>query len=333
MKNLLFLWCILPLYLQCSTQSGCPDWAIGPFTRYEGNPIMGPQGEYGTWESQNVYNPAVIWRNDKFHMLYRGENSDTALFDKYRSQIGYAYSLDGIIWVRHKNNPVLKAEFDYELPGGLEDPRLIEKDGVYYCYYTAFSPKNKGIRLCVASSTDLINWTKYGPVFDGPLKNGAILMNPENEPVHVNGKYIMYSSVQDMYIGESEDLIHWNFELMKVHFPKTFYPMEFCIAVTDYEETGENIILFLGGRLNGDQGYNGQTWHYALSQSLLKKSNPRRIVEVLDTPFMIPSEPYEQKGFINHTLFFESLTRHSGKWYLYYGAADHMVALATADAE
>ena len=39
-----------------------PEWAIGPFKRYEGNPIMKPQGKFGTWESQNAYNPAVIVR-------------------------------------------------------------------------------------------------------------------------------------------------------------------------------------------------------------------------------------------------------------------------------
>ena len=46
-----------------------PDWAVGPFTRYENNPIFTPQGD--GWESQNVYNPAVIRDNGKFCMLYK----------------------------------------------------------------------------------------------------------------------------------------------------------------------------------------------------------------------------------------------------------------------
>lgn len=83
-----------------------PEWAIGPFKRYEGNPIMKQQGKFGTWESQNAYNPAVIVRDNRFLMLYRGENSDTTLFKHYRSQIGFAESEDGIHWKRYPNNPV-----------------------------------------------------------------------------------------------------------------------------------------------------------------------------------------------------------------------------------
>ena len=57
------------------------DWAVGPFTRYENNPILTPQGN--GWESQNAYNPAVIRKDGKFYMLYRGEDKDTLLFKNY----------------------------------------------------------------------------------------------------------------------------------------------------------------------------------------------------------------------------------------------------------
>ena len=32
-------------------------WQIGPFQKYEGNPILTPQGE--TWEAKDVFNPAA----------------------------------------------------------------------------------------------------------------------------------------------------------------------------------------------------------------------------------------------------------------------------------
>ncbi len=310
-----------------------PEWAIGPFTRYEGNPIMKPQGAPGTWESQNVYNPAVIVRDNKFLMLYRGENSDTTLFKHYRSQIGFAESKDGLNWKRYAKNPVLRAEFDYELPGGLEDPRLIEKDGIYYVYYTAYCADKHSFWLCVATSTDMKNWEKHGPIWGDwnikNIKNGAILSNPDNEPVKINGKYILYCSGNNTaHICYSSDLIHWEIKDIENTIPKGFYPWEFCMAVTDYESTGQNIILFLGSRHNGGNGQT--TWNYALGQSLIKKDNPEKIVEIMKDPFLIPSEPYELKGFINYTLFCESLTLYNGEWYLYYGAADHQVGLAKA---
>jgi predicted GH43/DUF377 family glycosyl hydrolase len=307
-----------------------PEWAIGPFERYKGNPVMTAQGDSGTWESQNVYNPAVIYRRGSFHMLYRGENSDKSLFSHYRSQIGYATSKDGFSWKRFEGNPVLRAVDKYELPGGLEDPRLVEYKGLYYCYYTAYSPGYKGVRLCVATSKDLKTWTKHGEIYDGAMKNGAILMSPENRPIKVNGKFMMYTSVQTMYVGYSEDLIKWEFKPMNVPFPESYYPMEFCVALGNYEKSKENILLFIGGRLNGNIGKNGVKWHYALGQCLIKKNNPEKIVELMEEPFMIPTEPYEQKGFVNYTLFFETLTRHKGEWWMFYGAADHQLALAKA---
>ncbi len=35
-----------------------PEWAIGPFTNHEGNPILTPVGD--GWESGFVYNPSVV---------------------------------------------------------------------------------------------------------------------------------------------------------------------------------------------------------------------------------------------------------------------------------
>ena len=310
-----------------------PEWAIGPFKRYEGNPIMSPQGEWGTWESQNVYNPAVVHRDGKFRMLYRGEDSDTTLFKYYRSQIGLAESEDGIHWERYRQNPVLKAELDYELPGGLEDPRLTELDGTYYAYYTAYAADRHSYWLCVATSTDLKHWTKHGPIWGDwnikNIKNGAIVVDPHNRPVKINGEYVLYCSGNDeAYICRSTDLIHWRISNMENVLPLGFYPWEFCMAVTDHEATKQDIVLFLGSRHNGGDGQ--RTWNYALGQCLIKKDNSEQIVEIMEDPFLIPTEPYEKKGFIHYTLFCESLTLHDGEWYLYYGAADHQIGLAKA---
>lgn len=310
-----------------------PKWAIGPFERYSGNPIMKPAGKLGTWESMHVYNPAVVVRNNRYLMLYRGQNSDTTLFKHCRSQIGFASSEDGINWMRYKKNPVLKAELEYELPGGLEDPRLVELNGTYYVYYTAYAANRNSYWLCVATSTDMKTWKKHGPIWGDwnikNIKNGAILMDPQNRPVKINGEYVLYCSGDNTaHICYSKDLINWKIKTIENTIPKGFYPWEFCIAMTNYESSNENIILFLGSRHNGGNGK--ETWNYALGQSLVKKSNPEKIVEIMNDPFLIPAAPYELKGFINYTLFFESLSLINNEWYLYYGAADHQIGLAKA---
>ena len=53
-----------------------------------------------------------------------------------------------------------------EWPGGVEDPRLVEtEDGTYVLTYTQW---NRDVpRLAVATSRDLVTWTKHGPAFAG----------------------------------------------------------------------------------------------------------------------------------------------------------------------
>lgn len=66
------------------------------------------------------------------------------------------------------NKPVLYPSNDemkeYEWEGGCEDPRAVKvEDGTYLMTYTSWNRKT--FRLCIASSMDLRNWTKHGPVF------------------------------------------------------------------------------------------------------------------------------------------------------------------------
>ena len=34
-----------------------------------------------------------------------------------------------------------------------------------------------------------------------------------------------------------------------------------------------------------------------------KERQSEKIVEIMEDPYMVPTEPYEQKGFIHYTLF------------------------------
>ena len=50
-------------------------WAVGPFGKYEGNPIIGPTP--GAWDQGHgagaVHNGSILLKDGKFHYLYRGE--------------------------------------------------------------------------------------------------------------------------------------------------------------------------------------------------------------------------------------------------------------------
>ena len=129
------------------------EFPLGPFTPYDANPILRPQGD--GWESSNVYNPAAVVKDGKVVLLYRAHADDII------SHVGLATSDDGIHFERHPE-PVISPTEPYE-EFGCEDPRVTEIDGTYYLTYTAWDRKNA--QLCLATSTDLFTWEKHGPMF------------------------------------------------------------------------------------------------------------------------------------------------------------------------
>lgn len=214
------------------TSQNVEEWMLGPFEkRSDVNPVLGPvdttwfhcpvRGEKVKWEEKDVFNPAAIVKDGKVYILYRAE--DKVGIYAGTSRIGLAMSADGVHFKR-LSQPVLYPGNDsmkiYEWEGGCEDPRIVEsEDGTYYMYYTAFN--GEIARLCVASSKDLINWIKHGPVFgkfsNGALKNywsksGSVVTKLQNGRLitaTIDGKYWMYFGESDIFIATSDNLIDW----------------------------------------------------------------------------------------------------------------------------
>ena len=103
------------------------------------------------FENQAVLNPATIEVDGVTHMFYRAVRSPDMV-----SSIGYC-QLEGNKAVKRSANPVLFPEQDYEKMG-VEDPRIIFLDGVYYLFYTVYDGKNA--LFAYATSTDLVHFVK-----------------------------------------------------------------------------------------------------------------------------------------------------------------------------
>ena len=306
--------------------SNLPDWAIGPFTRSASNPILTPQGT--GFESNNVYNPGVLYENGTYEMLYRGETSSA-------SQIGLATSTDGIHYTRYAGNPVIAGG-----PGrGEEDPRLVKLGTTYYAYYTGF--QNGTININLSTSTDLIHWTAYGAIIPG-TKNAAVLTDPNGHPIQMHGQYAMYYGGDSGSRGcgqggcgsnltYSTDLIHWSGTTpVNFNFPSTFTPWEICVALSNYptiqgHANQQNIVVFVAGTL---MSYG--RWYYGISETEFSGTNPTQQLGQLTDATLSPSAPYELTGHTNNTVFMNTIMFANGQWQMNYGAADHVVALATA---
>ncbi len=72
------------------------------WTKYFSNPVL--KTGIGMWDAVYVQDPHVVKYNNLYHMWYGGVN----VYDNYYQQTGYAYSVDGINWVKSTSNPILK---------------------------------------------------------------------------------------------------------------------------------------------------------------------------------------------------------------------------------
>jgi beta-1,2-mannosidase len=342
------------------------EWMFGPFEKpSQVNPVITPNrvskflspmtDSVVSWEEYATFNPAAVVRDGKVYVLYRAEDATgKAEIGHHTSRIGLAESTDGLRFTR-RSAPVLfpgkDAQAKYEWPGGVEDPRIIETDdGTYVMTYTQW---NRDIpRLGVATSRDLITWTKHGPAFasakDGKYRNlesksGAILGRVEGNRVvatQVNGKYWMYFNVPDILIATSDDLLDWtpledaNGNPMKVLSPRPGYFDSWLVEAGPPAIITQRGILVMynagNSREHGDPDLPARI--YTGGQVLYDPRQPWKLLARSDEPFIKPTEDYERTGqYVDGTTFIEGLIPFNGRWYLYYGTADSRVGVAVWD--
>jgi predicted GH43/DUF377 family glycosyl hydrolase len=304
---------------------GLPAWAIGPFTRYAGNPVLTPPTvptAATEWEWPEAFNPGVVVVGGVFHMLYRGAASGNY------SSIGAATSTDGHHFTPAPGNPVIKRTLPSETHG-VEDPRLYYLDGKYYAFFTGYNGTTTDINEAV--SANAVNWQQIGPVIDG-TKNAAVVADPQGTPVKIGGHYLMYyGQTGGTYLAESSDLQHWStLGAVNPHFPASYVPYEFCVAVTGYQTTAggpvhNDIDLFVAGELMGHR-----SWFYAISEIEFSRAGLTSAAAQLHVPALFPQAPYEIYGFTPHTVFMNDIAFYRGQWWMFYGAGDSVTALANA---
>lgn len=108
------------------------------------------------FECEGVLNPAVIRHNGRIHLFYRAVTTDNY------STIGYCRLSSPTVIEYRKEEPLLIPQAEYEFQG-LEDPRIVQIEGLFYLSYTAFNGINALGALAV--STDLIHWERRALLF------------------------------------------------------------------------------------------------------------------------------------------------------------------------
>ncbi|HNY38215.1 MAG TPA: glycosidase [Petrotogaceae bacterium] len=277
-------------------------------TRHPLNPLFAPNPSH-LWESRFVFNPAVVYDGELFHMLYRAQGEDMV------SRMGYAVSTDGIHFNRMEK-PVFEPSCVQELYG-VEDPRLTYIDGKYYMCYTAYSPTN--ISVALASTKNFFNWNRYGIVLpESPNKDAALF------PEKINGKYVMMHRLEpDIWLAFSDDLKTWT---------------DYVSIASPREGMWDNVKIGAGGPvLKTPYGwlllYHGveqaPRLRYRLGFMLLDLKDPTKVLKRSNEPCLEPKETWEIFGGVPTVVFSDAIVEYKDSYYIYYGAADNYIALAT----
>jgi predicted GH43/DUF377 family glycosyl hydrolase/lysophospholipase L1-like esterase len=362
----LLVLCAGVLHAQNAVRPNSFPWVIGPFARPAGNPVIAPQPESTftdpilkapvEWEALHTFNPAAVVRNGKVYVLYRAEdNSGAMAIGGHTSRLGLAESKDGIHFTC-MGEPVLYPANDdqkaREWPGGVEDPRIVEReDGTYVLTYTQWNRETYSVGI--ATSRDLMHWTKYGPAFltaaNGKYaqlkyKSAGIVTQVEKGRLiaaRINGMYWMYWGEGAVGIATSPDLIHWTpvederGEPAKLLEPRAGH-FDSTIPETGPPPvlTSAGIVVLYNGKnaaSGGDAGLGPNA--YAAGEALFDARNPMHLLTETSGPVLKPELPYEKTGqYAAGTTFAEGLVWFRKQWMLYYGCADSLVAVAAAPA-
>jgi predicted GH43/DUF377 family glycosyl hydrolase len=274
--------------------------------RYSELPLLMPRGI--GWESKAVFNPTAISVNSIVYLFYRSEDWTGVNRWNGTSRIGLATSTDGFTFTR-EDRPIIEPTESYETPGGCEDPRIVRIDDLYIMTYTGYDGGRA--RLCIATSEDLIDWHKLGPVFrdDTWSKSGAIV------PAKIDGSYYMYFGDSSIKLAYSKDLKNWTVFPRPVIEPR---PDRFDSRLVEPGPTplitDEGILLI----------YNSADFStiYRPGAALFDLKNPRSLLKRTEKPLMEPELSWEKTGQVPNVIFIEGAVIHEEKLILYYGAAD-----------
>ncbi len=273
--------------------------------RHPANPILLPQPHH-PWEALNVFNAAVVYHNDLFHMLYRAQGLD------YISHIGYAVSEDGVHWWR-LDRPVFSPREPWEARG-VEDPRVVLLEGAFYMTYTGYS--REGTRAALARSTNLITWERLGIVLPDEDNKDHVLF-----PEKIQGRYAMlHRRPPDIWLAFSDDLKHWT---------------DHTIILRPRPGTWEHRKIGAGAPpIHTEHGWL-LIYHavdaqrvYRLGAALLDLHDPTRVLARLPEPILEPREPWEIKGDVPNVVFTCAAVVRDDDLYVYYGGADRVMGLA-----
>jgi predicted GH43/DUF377 family glycosyl hydrolase len=311
------------------------------------------------FENEGVLNPAVIASDDTVHLFYRAVSKGNY------SSIGYC-RLKGPLFVEERfDTPVLFPQFEYELHG-VEDPRIVKIEDLYYLTYSAYDGVNALGALAV--SKDLVHWEKMGLIV--PQMTYDEFSRLAGTKGALNEKYLRYNKHEGILENQGKKVFVWDKNVIffprkingRLYFLHRIRPDIQIVSINNIQELttefwqnyflrlDEGIVIcpkydhevsYIGGGcppIETEYGwlliYHGvhdtlKGYVYSACAALLDLNNPQQEIARLPYALFKPEYNWELKGEVNNVCFPTGTVLIGDTLYIYYGAADEQIACAS----
>jgi predicted GH43/DUF377 family glycosyl hydrolase len=311
------------------------------------------------FENEGVLNPAVIRSGDNVHLFYRAVRKGN------NSTIGYC-RLDGPLTIAERSKtPLILPEYEYETRG-VEDPRIVKIDDLYYLTYTAYDGVNA--RGALATSNDLSGFKKHGIIVPPITYSNFVYLAESAGKVDVN-----YYHNHKFYYQESDPekkMMLWDKDVVffprrinrKLVFLHRIRPGIQIVSINTlddltlgfwdkyFENLDQNIVFnpvythesaYIGSGcppIETEAGwlliYHGVEHSekgeiYSACAALLDLNDPSRLIARLPYALFSPKYDWELKGEVNNVVFPTGTSVFGNTLFIYYGAADTVIACAS----
>lgn len=284
-----------------------------------------------------IFNAGVTKYQGKYVMTFRND------YGSYKEQrldgtnIGIAFSDDGIHW-EARNKPWFAMKDDEIIRA--YDPRLSVINGsVYMCM--AVDTKH-GLRGCIARTDDfekleILSMTvpdNRNMVLFPECINGNFVRLERPMPKYSRGNKDRF----DIWLSESPDMKYWGNSRLVMGVEQVPFANDKIGPGAPPVKTDKGYLMaFHAVELDRERGKHGweEKWQkvYYAGIALLDLKDPSRVIGMYREPLIASELPFEKdEGFRTDVIFPGGMIlEDSGEVKIYYGAADTVECLATAD--
>ncbi len=303
--------------------------------RHPANPILTAADV--PYPATLVFNAGITKYQGLYVMVFRNDYGSAAQHKLEGTNLGLAYSSDGVSW-RVYEKPCFELS-DEEIIRAY-DPRLTVLDGkVYMCFAV---DTRHGLRGGVAVTED---FERFEVISLSAPDNRNMVLFPErlaDRYIRLERPFPVYSrgggEQFDIWVSLSPDLIYWGHHSLLLGGEKVpFANAKIGPGAPPVKTEKGWLTTFHAVDVDPDRGQHGWepkwTKRYTAGIMLLDPEDPFKVIGLYPEPLLAPEAPYEvDGGFRNNVIFPGGMVlEDTGEVKIYYGAADTVECLASAD--